>query len=117
MRCISKSVRDFTTHYKVEGDKTVFYLNARRDCRRMTCILLLLFKEVLLGAGSQVDTAETFRGADNLLVREYDLLLSDGQLPGGAGMMLADKAKAKCISALIVTAVSSSSPRPVPSST
>jgi DNA-binding response OmpR family regulator len=78
----------------------------------MTCILLveddpdvlLLFKEVLLDAGYQVDTAETFREGDDLLSsREYDLLLSDGRLPGGTGMMLADKAKARCVPALIVT--------------
>jgi two-component system, OmpR family, response regulator len=78
----------------------------------MTCILLveddpevlLLFKEVLLGAGYQVDTAETFREADNLLaLREYDLLLADGQLLGGTGVMLADKAKAKRVPAVIVT--------------
>jgi DNA-binding response OmpR family regulator len=78
----------------------------------MTCILLveddpdvlLLFEEVLVGAGYQVDTAETFRKADALLtLHEYDLLLSDGQLPDGNGLMLANKAKAKCIPVLIVT--------------
>jgi DNA-binding response OmpR family regulator len=66
--------------------------------------VLLLFEEVLVDAGYQVDTAATFREADNLLAsREYDLLVSDGRLPDGTGMMLADKAKAKCIPALIVT--------------
>jgi CheY-like chemotaxis protein len=78
----------------------------------MTCILLveddpgvrLLFEEVLVDAGYQVDTAATCREASNLLVlRDYDLLLSDGRLPDGTGIMLADIAKAKRIPALIVT--------------
>jgi len=66
--------------------------------------VLVLFEEVLLSAGYQVDTAATFGEGNNLLaVGEYDLLLSDGQLPDGNGMMLADKAKARRIPALIVT--------------
>jgi DNA-binding response OmpR family regulator len=66
--------------------------------------ILLLFEEVLRDAGYQVDMAATFQEADDLLAsREYDLLLSDGRLPGGTGMMLADKAKARCVLALIVT--------------
>jgi DNA-binding response OmpR family regulator len=67
--------------------------------------VLLLFEEVLFGAGYQVDTADTFRAADDLLaLREYDLLLSDGWLPDGTGMSLADHAKLKGIPALLVTA-------------
>jgi DNA-binding NtrC family response regulator len=66
--------------------------------------VLVLFQEVLLIAGYEVDTAETFRTADNLLAsREYDLLVTDGRLPDGTGTMLADKASAKGIAALIVT--------------
>lgn len=67
--------------------------------------VLALFEDVLLAAGYQVDTAETFRAADELLAfRDYALLLSDGWLPGGTGMTLADHAKLKGIPALIVTA-------------
>jgi DNA-binding response OmpR family regulator len=66
--------------------------------------VLVLFEEVLLIAGYHVDTAETFQVADKLLAsREYDLLLTDGKLSDGSGLMLADTAKAKGITALIVT--------------
>jgi two-component system, NtrC family, response regulator PilR len=66
--------------------------------------VLSLFEEVLLGAGYQVDAAATFREADNLLAsQEYNLLLSDGRLPDGTGVVLADKAKARGIRTLIVT--------------
>jgi CheY-like chemotaxis protein len=66
--------------------------------------VLLLFQEVLVDAGYQVDAAATCREASNLLgLREYDLLLSDGRLPDGSGIMLADIAKARRIPALIVT--------------
>jgi DNA-binding response OmpR family regulator len=66
--------------------------------------VLLLFQGVLIDAGYEVDTAATCREADRLLaLGEYDLLLSDGQLPDGHGVMLADKAGAKCIPTLIVT--------------
>ena len=67
--------------------------------------VLALFEDVLLAAGYQVDTADTFQAADDLLaLRDYALLLSDGWLPGGTGMTLADHAKLKGIPALIVTA-------------
>src|SRR5579859_5286680 len=67
--------------------------------------VLALFGEILLTAGYQVDTADTFQAADDLLAfRDYALLLSDGWLPGGTGMKLADHAKLKDIPALIVTA-------------
>ena len=66
--------------------------------------VLALFEEVLLAAGYQVDTADTFQAADDLLAfRDYALLLSDGWLPDGTGMTLADHAKLKGIPALIVT--------------
>jgi DNA-binding response OmpR family regulator len=66
--------------------------------------VLLIFEEVLKRAGYEVDAAEKFSVADGLLEsREYDLLLTDGKLQGGTGVMLADKAKAKGITALIVT--------------
>jgi DNA-binding NtrC family response regulator len=66
--------------------------------------ILVLFEEILLIAGYQVDTGETFQAADDLLaLREYDLLVTDGRLPDGTGTVLADKAKEKGIAALIVT--------------
>jgi|SRR5580692_9328406 len=66
--------------------------------------VLLLFQEVLVDAGYQVDTAATCREAGQLLVvHNYDLLVSDGRLPDGTGIVLADIAKAKRIPALIVT--------------
>src|ERR1700680_5020742 len=108
---MSSNTEIFTIRYKVEDDWIVFYLDALDGRRKMRILLveddpdvLLVFEEVLVDAGYQVDTAATFREADNLLgLGEYDLLLSDGRLPDGTGLMLADKAKAKCIPALIVT--------------
>jgi two-component system, NtrC family, response regulator HydG len=66
--------------------------------------VLLVFEEVLVEAGHETDTAKTFCDAYALLdLREYDLVLSDGRLPDGTGITLADKAKTKGIPALIVT--------------
>jgi DNA-binding NtrC family response regulator len=66
--------------------------------------VLLVFEEILVDAGHKTDAAKTFCDAYVLLdLQEYDLVLSDGRLPDGTGMMLADKAKAKGIPALIVT--------------
>ena len=66
--------------------------------------VLLIFEDILLDAGYEVDTAETYRAANGLLVsRDYGLVVSDGRLPDGTGMMLADNAKAKGIACLIVT--------------
>jgi DNA-binding response OmpR family regulator len=66
--------------------------------------ILALFEQVLLLAGYDVDTGETFQTANDLLASgEYDLLVTDGRLPGGTGMALAYKAKEKGIVTLIVT--------------
>ena len=66
--------------------------------------ILVLFEEILLIAGYHVDTAATFQVANDLFAsREYDLLLTDGKLSDGSGLVLADTAKAKGIKALIVT--------------
>jgi DNA-binding response OmpR family regulator len=66
--------------------------------------VLVLFEEILRIAGYQVYTGETFQAAQDLLaLGEYDLLITDGRLPDGTGVALADKAKEKGIVALIVT--------------
>jgi DNA-binding NtrC family response regulator len=66
--------------------------------------VLPIFEEILLNAGHEVDAAETFRAAAALLAsREYDVVVSDGRLPDGTGMTLADQAKDKGIPSLIVT--------------
>jgi two-component system, NtrC family, response regulator HydG len=78
----------------------------------MTRILLVeddedvrpLVEHVLLTAGYQVDSAASVRSAVILLRhRSYDLLVADGKLPDGTGMMAADRAAEKGIKALIIT--------------
>lgn len=66
--------------------------------------VLLFFKEILLEAGYRVDTARTVSAASHLLAsRRYTLLLTDGRLPDGIGITLADQAKTKSLPTLIVT--------------
>jgi Response regulator receiver domain len=94
---MSSNTEIFTIRYKVEDDWIVFYLDALDGRRKMRILLveddpdvLLVFEEVLIDAGYEVDTAATFREADNLLgLGEYDLLLSDGRLPDGNGAFVA----------------------------
>jgi two-component system OmpR family response regulator len=63
-----------------------------------------VFEQILLDAGHEVDTTATFRAASELLsCRDYNVLVADGRLPDGTGLMLADEARAKAIPALIVT--------------
>ena len=53
-----------------------------------------LVEDALLDQGYQVDATETVAGALSLLdVQSYDLLLTDGWLPDGTGLMVAEKAK------------------------
>lgn len=64
----------------------------------------IVVEHVLLDGGYSVDAASDFEAARELLLsREYDLVLSDGRLPDGTGMELADIATTKNIPALIVT--------------
>lgn len=66
--------------------------------------VLVVVEHVLLDGGHEVDTASNVESARTLLAsREYDLLLSDGRLPDGTGMELADVAQAKGTPALILT--------------
>jgi DNA-binding NtrC family response regulator len=85
---------------------------ARGEGARMGRILLVedeynvrvLLEHVLIDAGYEVDSAATVAEAKSLLdsVR-YDLVLADGRLPDGTGMMLADQAEESGIKALIIT--------------
>jgi two-component system, NtrC family, response regulator HydG len=66
--------------------------------------LCLLLEHVLLGAGYQVDTAEGVAPACALLrSTAYDLVLADGRLPDGTGMMVAEQAQETGSKVLIIT--------------
>ena len=66
--------------------------------------VLPIFEDILIDAGHEVDTAGTFRAAAELLAsRRYDLVVTDGRLPDGTGMGVADDAKARGINSVIVT--------------
>jgi len=64
----------------------------------------LIIEHVLIDAGHIVDTADTARGARELLESgSYDILLTDVRLPNGTGMEVADAASDKGIKAIIIT--------------
>jgi len=64
----------------------------------------LLVEHILLDAAYTVDSSETLEGGAELLGRrDYDLVVADGRLRDGTGMMLADNAREKGIPALIMT--------------
>jgi DNA-binding response OmpR family regulator len=64
----------------------------------------MAFEQILLDAGHEVDASTTFQGASELLGRgHYKVLIADGRLPDGNGVMLANEAREKGIPALIVT--------------
>ena len=86
----------------------------------MTSILLveddvdlqLLLQHVLLGAGYEVDTATGVHGGLAMLRRrDYDLVLADGRLQDGTGMMLAELAVERGGRALIITGYAFELPR------
>jgi two-component system, response regulator, stage 0 sporulation protein F len=63
-----------------------------------------VFEDILIDEGYEVDTTQTIRDGEELLRRStYDLLIVDGQLPDGTGMVLADQAAKSDIPTLIVT--------------
>ncbi len=67
--------------------------------------LRLLLEHVLLGAGYEVDTTASVEGASALLGGAvYDLVLADGRLEDGTGMMVAETAAATGAKILIITA-------------
>jgi two-component system response regulator HydG len=74
--------------------------------------LRLLLEHVLLGAGYEVDTAATVAAANALLDdAKYDLVLADGRLEDGTGMMVAERAIEAGSKALIITGYAFDLPR------
>jgi DNA-binding NtrC family response regulator len=66
--------------------------------------VLLLLEHVLRGEGHQIDCADAVGNALRYLARRnYDLVVADGKLPDGTGMMVGDEAGAKGIKTLIIT--------------
>jgi len=64
----------------------------------------LLVEHVLFDAGYEVDTSSTFEGGSELIEGGgYNLLVADGRLADGSGVMLAEAARGKGIPALIMT--------------
>jgi DNA-binding response OmpR family regulator len=69
--------------------------------------ILSIWKDALLAANYEVDSAETAQdGCALIACRPYDLVISDGRLRDGTGMMVAGFARAKDIPAIIVTGYS-----------
>jgi DNA-binding NtrC family response regulator len=74
--------------------------------------VLLLLEHVLRGEGHDIDCASTVRNARRLLAQcRYDLIVADGKLPDGTGMMVGDEAGAKGIKTLIITGYAFQLPR------
>lgn len=64
----------------------------------------LVLEHVLLDAGHEVESTETVEGGCALLCcRSYDLVLTDGRLRDGTGMIVADRAAERGVPTLIVT--------------
>ena len=64
----------------------------------------MLVEHVLLNAEYEVDSVATYEAGSKLLHRHhYDLVVADGRLEDGTGMMLADDAREIGIPALIIT--------------
>lgn len=74
--------------------------------------LRLLLEHVLLGAGYEVDTAATVAAANERLdENSYHLVLADGRLDDGTGMMVAERATEAGSKALIITGYAFDLPR------
>ena len=90
---------------------------ARAEMKRILLVeddpeLRLLLEHVLLGADYEVDTAATVAAANaRLEVATYDLVLADGRLEDGTGMMVAEKAIEAGSKALIITGYAFDLPR------
>lgn len=62
-------------------------------------------EHVLICDGYQVDPTATLEAACTLIGRvRYDLVLADGILPDGSGIVIAEEAERRGIPAIIVTA-------------
>jgi DNA-binding NtrC family response regulator len=71
-----------------------------------------LLEHVLVGEQHEVDVAETVAGALALLAANtYDLVIADGRLPDGTGMVIAAQAEQDGGKALIVTGYAFDLPR------
>ena len=74
--------------------------------------VLLLLEHVLRGEDHDVDTASTVEQAQSCLrQRRYDLVVADGKLPDGTGMMVGDMATAADTKTLIITGFALQLPR------
>jgi CheY-like chemotaxis protein len=74
--------------------------------------VLFLLEHILRAAGHHVDGASTRQRAEDLVNRDgYDLVVADGKLDDGTGMMVADKAAAKGSKGLIITGHAAQLPR------
>lgn len=63
-----------------------------------------LLGHTLLSGGYNVDVADTTLQAFSLIeINSYDLVVTDGMLPDGTGIAVADKAKSRGIKVLIIT--------------
>ena len=62
-----------------------------------------LLREILEGAGHEIDCARTFGEAEQRLSSAYDLLICDVILPGGSGYQIAAKGEARGVRALLMT--------------
>jgi CheY-like chemotaxis protein len=84
---------------------------ARRDGRQPTILLVEddplvrpVMLHTLLAAGYRVDAAANAADArERLGSRSYDLVVTDGRLPDGSGLSIADEAKERGAKALVVT--------------
>ena len=64
----------------------------------------VLLEHVLASAGCDVAAVETVKSAKRLIeAQPYELVVTDGSLPDGTGIDVADEAKARGIGALIIT--------------
>jgi len=74
--------------------------------------LRLLLEHVLFDGGYEVDVADSVDSACAFLDGSaYDLVLADGRLEDGTGMMVADRAVAAGAKALIITGYAFELPR------
>jgi DNA-binding response OmpR family regulator len=92
----------------------------QRDVARMSHILVVeddpdlrpLLEHVLISGGYTVDVTDTVAGGlARLDEHAYDLVLADGRLSDGTGMMVAERAIAKRTKVLIITGYAFDLPR------